>query len=108
MNLTIRKIYGIGIWVMLIAVLGSIWHTYLVWNLMDIGSKISTVFGSVILQILFLGMFYILWKVTPDFNMQSSNKDNVDMEKILDDINIVNTKHVNTKHVNNYKITRMN
>jgi hypothetical protein len=82
MNFTIRTFYIIGTVVMLIASLGNLWNLILIWKLITIGAKISTIFGGIIFQLLLAYFFYYMYKQTPEMNIVN----NPDLDKLLDDI----------------------
>jgi len=84
MKFTIKTFYLIGAVVMLIAALGSLWNLILIWNLLTIGAKISTIAGGFIFQLLIAGIFLFMYKQTsniPDMMIQ-----NPDLDKLLDNI----------------------
>jgi hypothetical protein len=82
MKFTIKTFYITGSIIMAIAGLGSLWNLILIWDLMTIGAKISTIFGGIIFQFLFAYFFYYMYKQTPDMNVVN----NPDLDKLLDDI----------------------
>jgi len=86
MKFNIKTFYLIGMILMLISSLGSIWNLIIIWEKINIGSKISSLAGSVLFQLLIFGFFLFMYKQSsniPDMNMTIQNQN---LDKLLKEI----------------------
>jgi hypothetical protein len=94
-KIQIKDIYGLSSILMIIVVCANLWNLIINWNTMNLPGKISFIAGSILFQLMFVTLFFILWKVTPKIG-------NIIEDKMLDDI----LEHIKTnqKEVNNGNI----
>lgn len=75
MNFTIRTFYKIGAVLMCISTLGALMNLLIIWNISNIGVKISTLFGGVLFTFLLFLFFAYMYKQTPDAIIDDSDVD---------------------------------
>jgi len=64
-TLDMRKFYGIGTILMVIAFFGNLWNLTTIWSGITIGSRIAQIFGSLLFNLLLAVVFYSMWKTMP-------------------------------------------
>jgi len=94
--INIRTFYLCGVVLMIASVVGSIWNAIAIWNtLTNLGAKLSTSTG-VLFQLLWLGIFYYLYKITP--KQQPKVVNSPEIEKMLNELNSKKEVIKNDKH----------
>jgi hypothetical protein len=88
--INIRQFYLIGGILMFISVLGQIYNQYLVWNIVTIGAKVSSIAGGILFSLLLTVFFLGLWYKTP--KMPDAVVNNAELDKLLKDISEGDTK----------------
>jgi hypothetical protein len=80
MRLQIRTFYLVGAVLMIFSVIGVVWSNIISWENLNTGAKLSGV-TSILFQLLWLGLFAFLYKMTPEQPTVKSMKV-VDVEEI--------------------------
>lgn len=93
-NIQIKDIYGSSSILMLIVVCANIWNLTINWSNMNIPGRISFIFGSILFQLMFVTLFFILWKSTPKIGKIVEDKV---LDDILDNIEKKGGKYVQKK-----------
>lgn len=89
---------------MIIAVFGQIWNLTIIWDNITIGTKVSSIAGGVLFNLLLALLFIGLWKMTPKVNggmtLSSSEiiTDNKDLDMLLKSMSEENKPKKRAKH----------
>lgn len=75
--ISMKQFYLIGGIAMVISVAGSIWNLILIWDILTIGAKISSIASGVFFQGLLALVFLGMWKMTPDKMVEDNQLDDL-------------------------------
>lgn len=81
-----KKFYLIGAILMLVAVLGSVWNLFLIWNEITIGAKIAQIATGVLFQSLLVILFFGLYKMMSPIGQTEQVLDTVDLNKLIKEV----------------------
>lgn len=81
-----KTFYLIAAILMFFAVIGNIWNLLIVWNTLTIGGKISSIFGSVLFNLLLFVLFAGFYKITPSSNAPAKILDSKELESLLNEV----------------------
>lgn len=82
--ISIRDFYLIGAILMLISFLANLYNIVSIWQILTLASKISSVAGTLLFNLLLCSMFFWLWKTTPKNPMMI--QENPELDKFIEEI----------------------
>jgi len=68
---SMRKFYKIAAWLMVIVVVANTWNLLKTWDITNLPTKISMIAGSILFNMLLVGLFIFLYRGTPDLEIQN-------------------------------------
>lgn len=77
--ISMKQFYLYASILMVVSVIFNIWNLVSAWALMNLPAKFSFIFGNIFFQLLLIGMFIGMYRVTPDMIL----KDNPELDDVL-------------------------
>jgi hypothetical protein len=77
MIFNIKIFYLIGAILMIFGVLGSLVNLFIIWEVSNIGVKISVISTGVLFNFLLTAFFFYMYKQTPDMTINNNELDNL-------------------------------